>query len=108
MTAIIPRMSRILAYFCIISYHHFPVVRFTVPGLYTTQSGEPVLYVFLYFAKTKKSYFLRIAAAASREIPIAARIVAAFTGDFCVAAAAGTAGCAGAFDAVDEPAWWRQ
>ena len=33
MTAIIPRMSRILTYCCIISYHHFPAVRFTVPGL---------------------------------------------------------------------------
>jgi hypothetical protein len=63
-----------------------------------------VLYVFLYFAKNRKSYFLRIAAATSREMPIAARIVAPFTGDFCVTPAAAP----GAGAATDDPDWWRQ
>jgi hypothetical protein len=62
--------------------------------LYTTQSGEPVLYVFLYFAKNRKSYFLRIPAAARKATPIAARMVAEFTGDFWVTPAAGAAGIA--------------
>jgi hypothetical protein len=58
------------------------------------------------FPEKRKDYFLRIAATASREMPIAARIVAAFTGDFCVTPAAATGACAGA--ATDDPAWWRQ
>jgi hypothetical protein len=97
-------MSRILPYFCIIFYHHSPAVPDIVAGLYTTQSGEPVLYVFLYFAKNRMSYFLRIAAAASREMPIAAMIMAAFTGDFCVTPVAAPGACA----ATDDPDWWRQ
>jgi hypothetical protein len=62
----------------------------------------------MHISKKREDYFLRIATAARREIPIAARIVAAFTGDFCVTPAAGTAGCTGPFAAADEPAWWRQ
>ena len=67
----------------------------------TGNSGEPVLYVYSYFAKNRKSYFLRIAVAVKREIPIAARIVAGFAGDFCVTPAAAPEACAGA--ASDEP-----
>jgi len=73
----------------------------------------------LYFAKNRKSYFLRITAAASRAAPIAARTVAACTGDFCVTPAAGgaagtavlwTGTCAGAVVAAGAELadWWRQ
>jgi hypothetical protein len=43
-TAVIPRMNRILAYFCIIFYHNSPVVQNTMPGLYYDETIEPVLY----------------------------------------------------------------
>jgi hypothetical protein len=67
----------------------------------------------------KGDYFLRIPAATSMTAPIAARIVAIPTGDFCVTpAAAGAAGiavpetgaCAGAVvaPATVLAAWWIQ
>ena len=66
------------------------------------------------------SYFLRIAAAASRVPPMAARMVAIPTGDFCVIPAAGgadgtaalwTGTCAGAVVATGaavDADWWIQ
>jgi hypothetical protein len=60
------------------------------------------------YPEKRGDYFLRIAAAASREMPIAARIVAAFTGDFFVTPAAAPGACACAGGAADDPDWWRQ
>jgi len=68
----------------IIPDHHYLSVPGTGPGCYQVDTEEPVIMVLFYSLREKENYFLRMPVAASRNAPIAARMVAIPTGAFCV------------------------